>query len=249
MSVFSENTLAKRNSPALRLSPERSTTMAAALFTAASLVHFAALGEKGGALQSIEAMLLIALPWIVQRVFHCKIAAWLHAFLTLYCLGPLLGHSYKLFYTTTWWDKLLHCSGGVVFAVVGYHLPLLNKQNSMTPLMRALFALCFSIAISALWEFAEYGSDMLLGTDTQNDTYLTEINSYFLGGAAGQLGSIEGITQVTVNGQALPGYIDIGLIDTMGDMIIETFGALVCTVFLSLDRGRHPAFRPAINTI
>lgn len=41
---------------------------------------------------------------------------------------------------------------------------------------------------------------------------------------------------------ALEGYIDIGLIDTMGDMMLETAGAVVCAVVFALDRGRHPAF-------
>ena len=65
---------------------------------------------------------------------------------------------------------------------------------------------------------------------------------YDLGGAAGIIGSIESINSVTVNGQALEGYLDIGLIDTMGDMMIETVGAVAYAVAYALDKGRHPAF-------
>ena len=153
----------------------------------------------------------------------------------------MLGHSYGLFYTTTWWDKLLHCSGGVAFAIVGYYLPLLIGENRMTPAMRLIFAVCFSMAISVMWEFMEYGQDMLLGFDTQNDTLISTIHSYLLGDTTGRLGRIEGISEVAVNGLSIPGYIDIGLIDTMGDMLIETLGAVLCAVALGIDRDRHPA--------
>lgn len=104
-----------------------------------------------------------------------------------------------------------------------------------------LFVL-FSISVSALWEFYEYGMDRWFGTDMQRDTLVTAIHSYDLGDAAGVIGSIDQIDSVIVNGVALEGYIDIGLIDTMGDMMIETAGAVVYAVVFVLDRGRHPAF-------
>ena len=44
-----------------------------------------------------------------------------------------------------------------------------------------------------------------------------------------------------VNGQPMAGYLDIGLIDTMGDMFIETVGAVAYAVLFALDRGRHAA--------
>ena len=54
------------------------------------------------------------------------------------------------------------------------------------------------------------------------------------------------IESVIVNGEdwteKLGGYLDIGLIDTMGDMMIETFGAVVYAVVFALVKGRHPAF-------
>jgi hypothetical protein len=45
-----------------------------------------------------------------------------------------------------------------------------------------------------------------------------------------------------VDGQSLGinGYLDIGLIDTMHDMIIETVGALVFPIYVLIDRNKHP---------
>ena len=41
----------------------------------------------------------------------------------------------------------------------------------------------------------------------------------------------------------LPGYIDIGLTDSMLDMLLESLGALVTCLLLLLDKGRHPPIR------
>ena len=81
--------------------------------------------------------------------------------------------------------------------------------------------------------------------DMQDDTVITEITSYLLDGAPGEAGSIRDITAVTVNGKPLPvrGYIDIGLNDTMWDMLLETLGTLVVVGWYLWDRGRHPPFR------
>lgn len=106
----------------------------------------------------------------------------------------------------------------------------------------AVFALSLSIAVSAVWEFVEFGSDRLLHTDMQRDSIVTAIYSYDLGGAPGVVGHVESIQDVLVNGQPLPaeGYLDIGLIDTMTDMMLESLGAAVfCAAYL-LDRGKHP---------
>lgn len=48
------------------------------------------------------------------------------------------------------------------------------------------------------------------------------INSYLLGSEKGVAGSISDIQSVIVNGEELSinGYLDIGLIDTMHDMLV-----------------------------
>lgn len=132
-------------------------------------------------------------------------------------------------------------SDALVCLLVGIGV-LLNKDYQDDRRLRILFAVLFSISVSALWEFYEYGMDRWFGTDMQRDTLVTAIRSYDLGDAVGVIGSIDQIDSVIVNGVALEGYIDIGLIDTMGDMMIETAGAVVYAVVFALDRGRHPAF-------
>ena len=183
---------------------------------------------------------LVLLPWAVERVFRCRLCLPVYLFALVYALGPMLGQCWKFYYTIAWWDKLLHLCGGVMFAIVGaYFFRRLTGQRDNF-LACALFALCFSMAIAAAWEFVEFAADRFLGMDMQDDMLITSIHSYLLGDGVGVAGSIETIHTVTVNGTPLAGYIDIGLTDTMLDMLLESLGALVTGILLFADRGRHP---------
>ena len=68
------------------------------------------------------------------------------------------------------------------------------------------------------------------------------MDSYLLGGKTGEVGRIEGIKDVIVNGESLGmgGYIDIGLMDTMTDLLVGTAGATVFVIGYAIDRERHP---------
>ena len=212
------------------------------LFVLFSMMRSLRIGPLSDALVCLLVGIGVLVPYVLET-WGYRISNALLVFSMLYLLGGMSGRIYKLYYLIAHWDKLLHFSGGVVFAVLGSYIPvLLNKDYQDDRRLRILFAVLFSISVSALWEFYEYGMDRWFGTDMQRDTLVTAIRSYDLGDAVGVIGSIDQIDSVIVNGVALEGYIDIGLIDTMGDMMIETAGTVVYAVVFALYRGRHPAF-------
>lgn len=101
-------------------------------------------------------------------------------------------------------------------------------------------ALSFTLAIAAVWEFYEYAMDTFFGMDMQQDTIVSGINSYLLGSEKGVAGSISDIQSVIVNGEELSinGYLDIGLIDTMQDMLVCTLGGICyCVCFILCEHG------------
>ena len=107
---------------------------------------------------------------------------------------------------------MLHFCGGVVFAMFGYYVvDLMNKGNN-TLLASISFAICFSVLVSVVWEFYEFGCDTFFHTDMQRDTLVN-------------------------------GNLDIGLMDTMRDMLFETGGAIVFGIYALIDKNRHPIFR------
>ena len=131
---------------------------------------------------------------------------------------------------------------GTVFAVVGAQLAVvLNKNNKTSYVFAALFGVLLSVFIAVVWEIFEYSSDVFLHSDMQADTVIDSIVTK-INRTDGIADAYEGITETVVNGQSLgiQGYLDIGLIDTMHDMIIETVGALIFSVYVLIDRNRHP---------
>ena len=108
-------------------------------------------------------------------------------------------------------------------------------------MLSAVFGVLVSIGIAVVWEFYEYSSDLLLGSDMQADTIINLINTK-INRTDGLVDSFTNITETTVNGVSLgiQGYLDIGLIDTMNDLMVETLGALIFFVYVLFDKNRHP---------
>ena len=200
---------------------------------------------KSGTVSDVLVCLLVGLgltvPLLMEE-YGYRMSAVLYGFSMLYMLASLSGRIYKLYYLIAHWDKMLHLCGGIAFALMGTYLPvLINEKYREDRVMRLLFGVLFSISVAAIWEFYEFSMDRWFGMDMQRDTVVTAISSYNLGTGTGVIGRIDPIESVVINGVEMDGYLDIGLIDTMGDMMIETAGAIVYAVAFALDKGRHPA--------
>ena len=210
------------------------------IFTVITIITLITGSEPDRMALAFGTLLLVLLPLLLEKLFHCRICLPVYIFALAYAIGPMLGHCWKLYYTVTVWDKLLHICGGVMFAILGAYFFNLLVKEKVHPAARTIFALCFSIAIAVLWEFCEFGADRFLGMDMQDDMLVTHLTSYLLGEGVGVTGSIENIQSVVVNGIQLPGYIDIGLTDSMLDMMLESLGALVTCLLILIDNGKHP---------
>ena len=70
---------------------------------------------------------------------------------------------------------------------------------------------------------------MLFEKDMQKDTVITAIHSGLISGKPNVIMHIRDITSTVVNGENLGinGYLDIGLIDTMKDLLVNFVGAVV----------------------
>ena len=157
-------------------------------------------------------------------------------------MGPLLGAVYNFYYYTSWWDDMLHFLAGTIFAIVGAQLAyVLNKNNKMSYMFAALFGVLLSMGIAVIWEVFEYSCDVFLHSDMQADTIINTIITK-INRTDGSTAVYENIKETVINGQNLQikGYLDIGLVDTMTDMIVETLGALVLFVYALVDKNKHP---------
>ena len=90
------------------------------------------------------------------------------------------------------------------------------------------------MTVGVLWEFFEYGMDKFSHTDMQKDTVIHSITTVELDETqSNKAVTIDGITSVVINGQdlGLGGYLDIGLQDTMEDLMVNFVGAVVFCFF------------------
>ena len=76
--------------------------------------------------------------------------------------------------------------------------------------------------------------DTFAGLDMQKDTIIQSFQSVLLDPTQSNIAiKVKDIQDVIINGQSLGlgGYLDIGLIDTMYDLIVNFIGAFVFSIF------------------
>ena len=184
-------------------------------------------------------LVLFLIPSIIENSFRVDLPNLLEIIIFLFVFAAeILGELEGFYIKYAFWDTMLHTINGFICAAAGFALvDVLNRNEkiklSLNPLYMALVAFCFSMTVGVLWEFFEYGADCLLKTDMQKDTVISSISSVSLNpDGHNKTVIIDKITEVTVNGEPLGvgGYLDIGLHDTMKDLIVNFIGAVVFSI-------------------
>ena len=193
-------------------------------------------GDYQSVFYCLLSLLLFLLPPFLERSLRIDLPSTLEIIILLFIFAAeILGELNRYFITVPYWDTMLHTINGFLCAAVGFSLTeILNRntktQFTLSPLYMAIVAFCFSMTVGVLWEFFEYGADRFLQMDMQKDTVIRSIASVALNPDHLNVPIIiDGITEVTVNGVPLGvgGYLDIGLIDTMKDLMVNFIGATV----------------------
>ncbi len=186
----------------------------------------------------ILTLILFMVPSFIQLTFKVELPTTLEIIILLFIFAAeILGEIDDYYLLFPFWDTMLHTMNGFLAAAIGFSLVnLLNDsekiQFELSPIFVVIVAFCFSMTIGVVWEFFEFSMDQLFGMDTQKDTIIHAINSVSLS-ADGSMTTFKDISQVIVDGTVLPisGYLDIGLIDTMQDLMVNFIGATVFSVF------------------
>ncbi len=223
-----------------------------------------AVGVRAFFMGNYEHMMLCALslvlflaPAFVERNFGIEIPSAFEIIILLFIFSAEILGEISNFYTKfAYWDTMLHTLNGFMCAAIGFSLvDILNRSTKfkfkLSPFFLAFVAFCFSMTVGVVWEFFEFACDMLLGYDMQKDIVVNAINSVKLQG----LGPIKEIadtivvdadgTQYLLSDYGVAGYLDIGLIDTMKDLLVNFVGAVVFSIIGYLyvkTRGRRNKF-------
>ena len=185
-------------------------------------------------------LILFLLPTVLEKKLQVDLPNVLEIIILLFIYAAEILGEIRAFYTTfQGWDTMLHTLNGFLCAAIGFCLVDLFDRSerfslTLSPVFMAIVAFCFSMTIGVLWEFFECGVDYFLLLDMQKDTVINSISTVMLDpGGGNKTVVIKGITDVIlVTGEGeiplgLGGYLDVGLLDTMKDLVVNFIGAAV----------------------
>lgn len=195
-------------------------------------------------------LVLLIMPSLIQINLKIELPMALEIIMLLFIFAAeILGEIQAYYEKIPMWDTVLHTLNGFLMAAIGFALvDILNRNKKisfqLSPAFLAVVAFCFSMTIGVIWEFFEFGMDQIFHLDMQKDTIVNTIYSVMLDPAGGNhVVGVTGIQDVAVNGESLGlgGYLDIGLLDTMEDLLVNFIGATVFSIvgyFYVKNRGK-----------
>lgn len=203
-------------------------------------------------------------PAIVNKKMNIELPDVLEVVIVLFVFATLiLGEIEEYYVKFKYWDTILHTLNGFLMAAIGFSLVnILNKSErihlTMSPGFVAFTAFCFSMTVGVMWEFLEFFMDMVTQSDMQKDTWFPIISSVSLHPEGANSAVILEVTSTTlkgmaqVNGKTVPysqtfeSYLDLGIYDTMIDMIVNFVGASVFCILgylYKIGKGKGKIFR------
>ena len=204
-------------------------------------------GNWNNAFLCILTLFLYLIPFLVDKKLNIDLPNTMDILIFLFIFSAeILGEIQNFYGIIKHWDTILHTINGFLCAAIGFSLiDILNRNTkiniNLSPIFVAIVAFCFSMTVGVLWEFFEFGMDSFTRLDMQKDRIVQEVSSVTLNPEGKNIPvelndiykteiyskSKDGDNMITiVDG----GYLDIGIIDTMKDLLVNFVGAVVFSI-------------------
>lgn len=216
-----------------------------AAFCVGSGIYFIVINQVRNSVMSWAFLLVIPIFYAAEYLLRLKFAPLFTAILLFLISGSILGSCYDLYTYIPCFDEILHGISGVVFAVLGFSLMKIfigKEDTNKNFIICLLVGLLFSLSVALLWEMFEYAAYRFFGIDMQEDMLIGKFASYLLAGSHNETVVIDGITQTVItfaDGKQWViegGYLDIGLFDTLNDMLVCLLGGILYLIAFSIDK-------------
>lgn len=203
-----------------------------------SIVRQFFLGNYHNMFLGILTLILFSIPKLIERKLGVSIPAGLQAVILIFIFcAEILGEINAFYVKISIWDTMLHTTNGFLMAAIGFAMiDIFNRSErfsiKMSPYFVAFVAFCFSMTVGMLWEFFEFSMDWFFQTDMQKDWILPVISSVKLNPEGANVPVKVAIDSVIINGDEwhLGGYLDVGIVDTMKDLMVNFVGAVVFSI-------------------
>lgn len=165
---------------------------------AGAVALFTLTGAFVDAVSAALILILMLLPGFLRRRYKLYLPFELEAVVVLFIFLTLFLGSLNDFYEQiAWWDAFLHFKSGILLGIIGFVLVyLLNGAGTgkftLSPFFVSFFSVCFSMAVSVVWEIYEYAMDSFFGftmqrsglPDTMKDLVVNFVGALIVGVAA-----------------------------------------------------------------
>lgn len=170
--------------------------------------------------EMIAGIAIIFLPFLFTRftglVFPKIVRLYYWFFLWI---SVFLGTGLRMIIVIPFWDKILHAVSPILLVAVGYALIGYYMKDSdfskVSPWLFIVMGFAFAGLCGVFWEFWEFLCDSIGNMNLQR--YMTEAGQPYIGREA--------------------------LMDTMGDLLTNTLGALILTVYSFTQRHKPEYFK------
>lgn len=190
----------------------------------------------------ILVLMQFLIPYFITKKLKIELPSIFEIIILLFIFSSeVLGEIQNFYGVFKHFDTVLHTLNGFLCAAVGFSLIDLCNNNSekfnLSPLYLTIVAFCFSMTIGVLWEFLEYSIDKVMLSDMQKDKLVTKISSVWLNpDGKNKAIIVDNINKTIIysdSGETVieGGYLDLGLNDTMKDLIVNFVGAVVFSIF------------------
>lgn len=200
-------------------------------------------GHFENALICVLALILFLVPTFLEKTLKIDFPTTLEVLILVFIFSAeILGEINNFYGRFELFDDILHTINGFACASIGFSLVyILNEKTKslkLSPFFIALVGFCFSMTIGVFWEFFEYGADKYLGLDMQKDVYIENIKTVTLDPKQNnQVIKIDNISYTILYDEEgneitkIDKYLDIGIHDTMGDLVVNFIGAFVFSIY------------------
>lgn len=143
----------------------------------------------------------------------------------LFLIGSLIGGEIYFLYVKIWYyDIILHMLSSFIVSALCFYI--VKSKININDFLLCVFIFSFAMMVAAVWEVYEFSIDRFFDKDMQKDTIITEINSSLLSDDGREVIQ-ENVDDIRIGNYVVNGYLDIGLYDTMGDIICAIVGSLI----------------------
>ena len=201
------------------------------------------LGAWENVFTCLLSLILLLVPFFIEKKFKITIPSTLEIIILCFIFSAeILGEINCFYIKVPHFDTILHTINGFLCAGIGFALVDLLNENSknfkLSPIFVSIVAFSFSMTVGALWELFEYSADKLFLFDMQKDRFLNKISTVELDDSKSNKSiTVNGIKYTILYGEdnkelaKFDGYLDIGINDTMKDLLVNLIGAVCFSLF------------------